>query len=277
VTLDEWLRRHPFLGPAALLCARVDAAVEAADVPRAPVPEWDDYGAEFAAGVPLLHGTGVVLDLEGVDRAIAKAIGALAGRSLDGSIDDDLRTLAAELSPAAGNQRRVVDWLLGDESWTPSRPGTLRYIGWRVLATALRPVIDAFANWRDDDRWLRRYCPACGSLPAMAHLAGTDPGRRRYLSCGCCGTRWRFGRTECPFCEVKADRLASLDIDGESGLRIDYCESCRGYLKTYSGHGAESVLLADWTSLHVDLAARERGLQRLAASLYDVEGTSTPS
>ena len=51
---------------------------------------------------------------------------------------------------------------------------------------------------------------------------------------------------------------------------IDYCEACGGYLKTYDGEGNESVLLADWTSLHLDILARDRGLKRRAASLYDL-------
>jgi hypothetical protein len=42
-------------------------------------------------------------------------------------------------------------------------------------------------------------------------------------------------------------------------------------LKTYDGFGNEDVFLADWTSLHLDFAARDRGLQRKAASLYDLE------
>jgi FdhE protein len=57
-------------------------------------------------------------------------------------------------------------------------------------------------------------------------------------------------------------------VEGEGGLRIDYCEACRGYLKTYDGEGSENVLLADWTSLHLDVIACDRGLKRLAASLY---------
>jgi FdhE protein len=32
------------------------------------------------------------------------------------------------------------------------------------------------------------------------------------------------------------------------------------------------VLLADWTSLHLDVLAKDRGLKRLADSLYDLEG-----
>ena len=105
----------------------------------------------------------------------------------------------------------------------------------------------------------------------MAQLVGNDPGRLRVLSCGCCRTRWRYRRTGCPFCENRDDhRLAALDVEGEGGLRLDYCEACRGYLKTYNGTGSESVLLADWTSVHLDVLARDRGLERRAASLYDV-------
>jgi FdhE protein len=61
-----------------------------------------------------------------------------------------------------------------------------------------------------------------------------------------------------------------LSVEGEGGLRIDYCEGCRGYLKTYEGEGSENVLLADWTSIHFDILARDRGLIRSAASLYEV-------
>ena len=104
----------------------------------------------------------------------------------------------------------------------------------------------------------------------MAHLLGTEDGRQRYLSCGCCGTRWRYRRTECPFCEADPQRLPVLAVEGEAGLRIDHCVSCRAYLKTYDGQGHEALLLADWTSLHLDVLAQERGLIRAAASLYEL-------
>jgi len=110
----------------------------------------------------------------------------------------------------------------------------------------------------------------------MAQLVGADPGRRRLLSCGCCGTRWQFKRTGCPFCETDSQRLASVTIEGEPALRIDHCESCGGYLKTYVGQGSESLFLSDWSSLHVDLIAHDRGLKRLAASLYEFEPVRHP-
>ena len=144
------------------------------------------------------------------------------------------------------------------------------------MARFLRPVVNAFDDWRDEERWLRRYCPTCGSLPAMAQLVGVDPGRMRLLSCGCCGTRWQFKRTGCPFCEADSQRLASVTIEGEPGLRIDHCESCGGYLKTYDGQGNETLLLSDWSSVHLDVIAHDRGLKRLAASLYEFEPVRHP-
>jgi len=68
-----------------------------------------------------------------------------------------------------------------------------------------------------------------------------------------------------------AEGRGGRSVEGEGGLRIEYCDGCLAYLKTYDGEGSEAVPLADWTSLHLDLLARERGLKRMAASLYEVE------
>jgi FdhE protein len=270
VTLDGWIRAHSFLATLAQLRARIDAAIESADITHPPIPEWSDYREEFLEGVPLIHSVNAAIDLSGAGRAIDAVVRTLAREPSDRVLRDDLQALAVDLSGRGASD--AVDWLLGGDDYTPARPGLLRCLGWLTLSHSLRPVVDAFAVWRDDEKWLRRYCPSCGSLPAMAQLVGVDPGRLRLLWCGCCGTNWRYGRTACPFCEAESHQLASVGIEGESGLRIDYCESCRGYLKTYDGHGSEAVLLADWTSLHLDLLARDRGWRRLAASLYEMDG-----
>jgi len=69
---------------------------------------------------------------------------------------------------------------------------------------------------------------------------------------------------------VNRGSLCVKGRSGEGGLRIDYCEACGGCLKTYNGEGNEGWLLADWTSLHLDILARDRGLKRLAGSLYEL-------
>lgn len=270
LTLEAWLGKHPYLEPVGRFCREVEAAA-AGMTERASVPDWKDYEADFRAGVPLLKSVDAEMDLDAAGRAVADLVRSVAPRTPGG--DAALADLAAE---GAGSSR-VVDWLLGEETLTPSAPGLLRYLGWTAMSAYLSPVLGPFAAWRDEEKWLRAHCPTCGSLPAMAQLSGTEPGRMRFLACGCCGTRWQYSRTGCPFCESDPRRLTTLAIEGEGGLRIDCCELCKGYLKTYDGGGDEAVLLADWTSLHLDVLAHDRGLKRLAASLYELDPLLRPS
>ena len=271
MTPDLWLKAHSYLRPLADLSAQVDRAAAGIDVLDARIPDWEDYRSDFLAGVPLLRSTAAAVDLEPGGRMAGELLERLASGMSSGKLADETRALDEELRREAWNSRRIADFLLGDETLRPPFSGLLRYLAWTATARFLRPVVNAFDCWRDEERWLRRYCPTCGSLPTMAQLVGVDPGRRRLLCCGCCGTRWRYRRIGCPFCECSDDhRLCALAIEGEKCLRIDYCQSCRAYLKTYDGEGSETFFLADWTSLHLDVIARDRGLKRSANSLYEL-------
>jgi len=271
MTTDLWLEQHSYFRPLADLSAQVNRAAAGIDILLARIPDWQDYRADFLDGVPLLPSSAAAIDLEPGGRMASALLETLASGTSSGSLAAEIRVLDTELRREPQVSRRIADFLLGDDTLRPTFPGLLRYLTWTVMARFLRPVVNAFDGWRDEERWLRRYCPTCGSLPTMAQLVGVDPGRRRLLSCGCCGTRWRYRRIGCPFCESADDhRLSALAIEGEKYLRIDYCQSCRAYLKTYDGEGRETFFLADWTSLHLDVIARDRGLKRLANSLYEL-------
>jgi len=268
---DGWVAAHEYLRPVAQLRALVDrAAAELQSGTRsaAAAPSRDEYREEFLAGVPLLHSERVVLDLEPAGEMTAALAGAVAAQSPPGRVRDEAASLDAALRSQPGAPRRIAGWLLGDDSWSPPSPGLLRYLGWTAAARFLRPVVAAFERSGEDERWGRGYCPTCGAPPAMAHLTEADASRARRMCCGLCDTRWQYPRTKCPFCEADAQKLSVVAVEGEAGLRIDYCPSCRGYLKTYAGKGDEALLLSDWSSLHLDLVARDRGFERLAASLY---------
>jgi FdhE protein len=271
MTLELWLETHSYLRPLADLSAQVDRAAAGIEVFDVRIPAWEDYRADFLAGVPLLPSTTAAIDLEPGGRMAEALLERLASGISPGKLTAEIRTLETELRRDSRVSRRIADFLLGDGTLTLPFLGLLRYLAWTAMARFLRPVVNAFDGWRDEERWLRRYCPTCGSLPAMAQLVGVDAGRSRLLSCGSCGTRWQFKRTVCPFCETDSQRLASVTIEGEACLRIDHCESCGGYIKTYDGQGNETLLLSDWSSLHLDLIAHDRGLKRLAASLYEFE------
>jgi len=233
VTQDGWLTTHPYLRGVADIQGIIDAAAEEVNVPIAAVPDWTQYLADYHAGVPLLQSENIAIDLDVPERAIAQ-----------------LRMVLSTKGLPSGSQACLSSV---------------------VLARYLSAIVPAFYKWRDEDRWMKNYCPTCGEKPAMAQLVGVEPGKLRLLSCGTCKTRWRYRRTACPFCDVQDEhKLTALGVDGEGGLRIDHCQSCGGYIKTYNGEGNESVLLADWTSLHLDVVARDRGLKRLAASLFEL-------
>jgi len=272
LTLDGWLERHAYLRPVAQLCAQIERAAAGLDAESPRPPDWDDYADDFREGVPLLRSLGAAIDLEPAGRMVGALLERVAADSPDGGgkIASEASALASELRTLPESPSLVAAWLLGDEAFEPPSPGLLRYVGWTATARYLFPLVDAFARWRDEEKWHRKYCPTCGSAPAMAQLVGVDPGRQRFLCCGGCGTRWRYRRTQCPFCENDSQRLSVVAVEGEGGLRIDFCEACKGYLKTYDGQGNEAVLLADWTSLHLDLLALDRGLKRMAASLYEL-------
>jgi FdhE protein len=266
---DLWLSTHPYLRPIAEFQAQVQTAVINARFAVARIPNWSDYHQEFRAGVPLLRSCKAPVDFQPIERIFPLFVESLSSVLVSERLRQASQALAAELTEDSTRAGSAIGWLLGRGEFRSTHLGLLRHLGWAVLSRYLGPVTEAFNKWRDEEHWMRCYCPMCGSAPAMAQLVGTDPGRLRLLSCGCCGTRWRYERTRCPFCENNDHRLAGLEIEGEARLRIDHCESCGGYIKTYLGGGSD-FLLQDWTSLHLDLAAQERGLKRTAASLYEL-------
>ena len=115
----------------------------------------------------------------------------------------------------------------------------------------------------------RSECPTCGATAALAVLVEETGGRRRILVCPCCHTKWNFKRVGCPYCGDESPQ-SILEVEGDKDHRIDACNQCRGYIKTFTGSGDMSLFLADWPTLHLDMLARERGYERLGTSLYDL-------
>src|ERR1700739_3783025 len=226
---NGWLKTHVYLQPLASLQAQVNAEIAEIPIARASIPEWDGYADDFHAAVPLLHSPKACIDLEPVEERIASLVEKLAVSSLPHSLVEDSKILGSELRRVSDVPDPAGTWLSCGAPFISSVPGFLRYIGWKTFSLYLKPVVEAFGKWRDEEKWLQSYCPTCGSLPSLAQLVGKNPGRRRLLVCGCCGTRWWYNRTRCPFCGSQNNhQLSVLTIEGEAPLRIDHCESCSG-------------------------------------------------
>ena len=129
-------------------------------------------------------------------------------------------------------------------SWPRSPPGGTRNGGFGATA---RPA-DRCPRWRS---WSARTRAgvACSRADAAARAGNTR--ERPVRSAKPMPSGWRAWPSR-----------------GRAACASTIAKSCRGYLKTYDGQGNEALLLADWTSLHLDLVAADRGLKRRAASLY---------
>lgn len=266
---NAWLEQHSYLQPLANMHVSIEHVLAGMPIPATPVPSWDHYRADFLEGVPLLRSAAIVVDWQPAGGALGRVIEKLGHMSLPLALAARHQVLRSEIAADPDAPVRAIQGLLDPTVFSSQEPGLWQLLAWKVVSRYLRDVLPAFGHWRDEDKWQRPYCPTCGAVPAMAQLIGGDPGKMRLLSCGCCRTRWRYRRTGCPFCRTGDDhRLAGFAVEGDGTLRIDYCEECGGYLKTYIGEGSETLWLADWTSLHLDLAARKRGLNRLAGSLF---------
>ena len=139
-----------------------------------------------------------------------------------------------------------------------------------VARLAVIPVLLGYSRalqGRVSPAWRQGYCPVCGAWPTLAERRGLD--RSRWLRCGRCGAGWEVEPLWCSYCGERDHRqLGSLVVEGAGDtLKVDTCESCRGYLKSLAvlqGLPPFELLLQDLETVELDLVARERGYGRPA-------------
>jgi len=123
--------------------------------------------------------------------------------------------------------------------------------------------LKSFLKEVNGEKWLKNFCPICGSPPFLALLK--EEVGKRYLLCSYCGYEWRFDRLACPFCENREQEfLQYFYEEGEENYRIDTCEKCKQYIKTLDLRKMELIdpLLEDISTLHLDLLASKKGYNR---------------
>jgi FdhE protein len=272
----RWLVTHPFLLPVARFDEAVSRALDApAPAQLVAQPDWDAYLADFHVGVPLLRSAAAGVRAA---PAVAELLSDLVARlAVDEELLEPVRTGCRNLAESFRSQRSqalaAAGWILvgGADRPPPSDAGLVQALGWSAAVRVLAPIVATFAERREESRWGRGLCPTCGALPVMGLLVPGEGVRERQLSCGLCSTRWTFRRIGCPYCgNEDSGRLSILEVGEDGDLRLDLCAACRGYTKTWTGEGDPTLLLADWTSLHLDMLAGERGYQRKGASRYQL-------
>jgi hypothetical protein len=104
-----WLEGHSYLRPLADISAQVDRAAERIDVLDVHIPDWDDYRADYLAGVPLLTSTAAAVDLEPGGRMAGALFESLASGTSSGRFAAETSALDTELRREPQVSRRIVD------------------------------------------------------------------------------------------------------------------------------------------------------------------------
>jgi FdhE protein len=262
-SLDKLAQQKPTLAPACAVFAEVLPALFTVPVVETPPTLNPELAREkLASGIPLLRGEPVALDARSLRNRWLAICAALGRQNPDAPAVAGAFTA---LDPAA----LLAEVLAGRPEAVQARAETLHLdaaLTGTVLRLAAFPVLarftEALDGVRDVASWQAGSCPTCGSWPLLAELRGLE--MNRYLRCGLCAGDWAFPRLRCPFCDNHDHRqLGFFHVDGEeSRRRASTCDACRGYVKTtftLAALSAPQLLVTDLATLHLDLAAADRG------------------
>ncbi|HEV8296455.1 MAG TPA: formate dehydrogenase accessory protein FdhE [Acidimicrobiales bacterium] len=278
---DVRLARAQELGP------RAGAAAEPLTVLAAVIEHQRARAAatRVVEAAAIVAGTGAtrtdddrfpLLDLEAAIEPIAGEV-ALAVEALAGMTTSPLAEAGQRLSRLdTADQTAMIEAWLEEPSLAEPQHGF-----WIGIAAA--PILERAAGSvdgnGDGDGWRGAVCPACGGMHQVSVIAEESGefmgGSPRSLVCSRCATWWNFTRATCVYCgEQDPRRLPSFVADGQRCARVDACESCHRYTKTFDlrakGSNAVIPLVDDVATLTLDVWARDRGFSRAAASLAGV-------
>ncbi|HEV3203268.1 MAG TPA: formate dehydrogenase accessory protein FdhE, partial [Gemmataceae bacterium] len=228
--------------------------------------ETERAKAKLQEGIPLLRGEQIAIDAKAFRKRWQRACAALEAQQADGSavaLADAVRygrlDSAAMVDAVVAGRPEMVQQRAEELGLDPGLATTLLRFTLSPLFTAIETALGPL---RAGVVWERGYCPMCGSWPLLGEFRGLD--QSRFLRCGLCASGWEVPRLWCPFCGNRDhEHLGLLHSEGEdTKYRASTCDGCRGYVKmisTLSALPPLDLLVADAATLHLDMAAAERG------------------
>jgi FdhE protein len=258
--------RPALAGPTHLLRDLLPRLYETAVSELAPSLDGERAAVKLASGVPLLRHERLAVDADAFRRRWLHVCGALEQHQGD----ETARHLAECMRHGPWQPQELVDeTLAGRPEAIHARAEALGLdagLAATVLRLTLFPVFSqinaSVTPLYQGTRWSHGYCPTCGSWPLLGEFRGLE--QTRFLRCGLCAADWEFARLACPFCGTRDHRqLGYFHVEGEEARqRAATCNACRGYVKmraTLTPLKPLELLVADAATLHLDLAAAERG------------------
>lgn len=200
----------------------------------------------------------------------------VAVQALTAAVPAPLAAAGGTLAGWSGPERREVV-----EAWLDDPLLVDPLVGFwvRVAASPLLETAAAGAAVPSSEQWRGAACPVCGGQAQVSVIAEETGeflgGSPRSLVCSRCATWWSFPRAVCALCGEEDPRnLGTYFVEDQRWARIDACETCHGYVKTFDLRepgGRDTVpLVDDVGTLTLDLWAGEQGLARPSASFAGI-------
>jgi len=243
----------------------------------------EQLAAQDEATRPLLVFYGKLLGLQ------RDTYDTLRTAQLSGSLERDLDVVRPRASAILSAVSTIGPALLADQIQEIASAGDpaidrLLLEWWRTLAAnqffpkvILQPYAQRLAELSqrpvDRELYTNEYrCPFCAGPPQLSILQGGGEleGGGRALLCATCFTTWPFRRVRCASCgEEDEHRLAYFHSPALDHLRVDACETCRGYVKTIdlTRLGIAVPLVDEVAGAPLDVWARERGYEKIELNL----------
>lgn len=269
--MEEYLKKHPFLEETAHMYLAMKKILTGEILPVS-FPEKEDILRMTKEGIPLLqqmtlHQT--MVKVAAVE--LADCLSALKGLEAPALMKKAIRdwgiwTEEAELQEI----QQFFDCLLRQEDAdlrefaekARLNEALMRTLGWQMVEALVPEEVKAPSLWQEAG-WTRNYCPVCGRRPVLAQLCREQEGKARFLSCDGCHAAWPYARLGCVYCgNGDLARMHILAPEGEDSMRLDVCDECHSYLKTYLEEGEEAVYLNDWATVHLDFLGEEKNLRK---------------
>jgi len=246
-------------------------AFETGRLPKLSLPP-KYLAAKLARGVPILSGEPIPVPSAVIKPTLLQLCDALAAGGAGEA--------ATHIHAAIDNGSIEIGSLL-TASLTRNQPairtgathrGLAPDLVWLIAELAVGPFVHVlqrtlFSSPGEDlraalDAWNHGYCPACGSWPAVAEVAGGH----RTLRCSFCSSAWEMRTYACIYCGEGGDAFVTAAPDDErKDRRLEVCGTCGGYLKTIDMPELSPyplLSISDIETTDLDVAAMEHGYQR---------------
>ena len=228
--------------------------------------------AKLSRGVPVLSGEPIPLPVAPLRAAMLGFCRALAAggageaadhiaRSIETADMDAGSLLNASLSrnQEAIRTGAVHRGIAPDLLWLVAElaVGPFAHALQRTLFSSEDPALSSALT-----AWNHGYCPACGSWPALAEVAGG----RRVLRCSLCAAAWELTTYACVYCNEEGDPFITAAPDPErKDRRLELCSACGAYMKTVDVPELSPfplLAIADLETMDLDIAAMENRYAR---------------